>query len=173
MGLFEFAKKLLTRWKEAEKARESLVNFTPRAQQVLALARAESDRLKHNYIGTEHVLLGLLALGQGVAVNVLGSLGLDLENARAKVEERCGSGPEKIAGHIPYTPRVKKALYLARREAKALNYTYIGTEHLLLGILREDNGLATIVLRDFSLDLKQLRIAILKELDPNFSSGGQ
>ena len=89
-------------------------NFTPRAQQVLALARKEADRFNHNYVGTEHLLLGLIKLGQGVAVNVLQKMGLDLETVRMEVEKQVGSGPEtKMVGNIPYTPRVKKVLALA------------------------------------------------------------
>src|SRR6185503_16593209 len=94
-------------------------NFTPRAQQVLALARKEADRFNHNYVGTEHLLLGLIKLGQGVAVNVLQKMGLDLETVRMEVEKQVGSGPEtKMVGNIPYTPRVKKVLALAGKEAK-------------------------------------------------------
>jgi hypothetical protein len=150
---------------------ESLSNFTPRAQQVLALARGEADRLHHNYIGTEHVLLGLIALGQGVAVNVLGGLGLNLENIRTEVEKITGTGPaENIATKAPYTPRVKKVLDLARREAKNLNHTYIGTEHLLLGLLREGDGIGAKALRNRNVDLEKLRISIFQELHPNFIS---
>ena len=110
-------------------------NFTPRAQQVLALARKEADRFNHNYVGTEHLLLGLIKLGQGVAVNVLQKMGLDLETVRMEVEKQVGSGPEtKMVGNIPYTPRVKKVLALAGKEAKALNHSYVGTEHILLGL---------------------------------------
>src|SRR5215213_5488415 len=107
-------------------------NFTPRAQQVLALARKEADRFNHNYVGTEHLLLGLIKLGQGVAVNVLQKMGLDLETVRMEVEKQVGTGPDqKMIGNIPYTPRVKKVLALAGKEAKALNHSYVGTEHIL------------------------------------------
>ena len=113
-------------------------NFTPRAQQVLALARKEADRFNHNFVGTEHLLLGLIKLGQGVAVNVLQKMGLDLETVRGAVEKQVGTGQETKApqGSIPYTPRVKKVLALAGKEAKALNHSYVGTEHILLGLLR-------------------------------------
>jgi hypothetical protein len=118
-------------------------NFTPRAQQVLALARKEADRFNHNYVGTEHLLLGLIKLGQGVAVNVLMKMGLELENVRMEVEKHVGSGQEqKMVGNIPYTPRVKKVLALASKEARALNHSYVGTEHILLGLLREGEGVA-------------------------------
>ena len=123
-------------------------NFTPRAQQVLALARKEADRFNHAYVGTEHLLLGLIKLGQGVAVNVLERMGLDLETVRMEVEKEVGSGPpQKSSGNIPYTPRVKKVLALANKEAKALNHSYVGTEHLLLGLLREGEGVAARVLK--------------------------
>jgi ATP-dependent Clp protease ATP-binding subunit ClpC len=146
-------------------------NFTPRAQQVLALARKEADRFNHNYVGTEHLLLGLIKLGQGVAVNVLTKLGLDLETVRMQVEQQVGSGPEtKMVGNIPYTPRVKKVLALASKEAKALNHSYVGTEHILLGLLREGEGVAAQVLRNLDVNLDKARSEILKELDPNFTS---
>ena len=145
-------------------------NFTPRAQQVLALARKEADRFNHNYVGTEHLLLGLIKLGQGVAVNVLQKMGLDLETVRAEVEKQVGSGPEtKVPGNIPYTPRVKKVLALAGKEAKALNHTYVGTEHILLGLLREGEGVAAQVLKNLEVDIERTRNEILKELDPNFT----
>src|SRR6476660_5287103 len=145
-------------------------NFTPRAQQVLQLARKEADRFNHNYVGTEHLLLGLIKLGQGVAVNVLQKMGLDLETVRMEVEKQVGSGPEtKIVGNVPYTPRVKKVLALAGKEAKALNHSYVGTEHILLGLLREGEGVAARVLKSLELDIERTRNEILKELDPNFT----
>src|ERR1039457_4575636 len=149
---------------------EATNNFTPRAQQVLALARKEADRFNHNVIGTEHLLLGLIKLGQGVAVNVLQKMGLDLETVRMAVEKKTGTGPDqKVIGNIPYTPRVKKVLALAAKEAKALNHTYVGTEHILLGLLREGDGVAAQVLRKLDVDLEQTRQEVLKELDPNFT----
>src|SRR5467141_828891 len=151
---------------------EAMNNFTPRAQQVLALARKEADRFNHNFVGTEHLLLGLIKLGQGVAVNVLQKLGLDLETVRMEVEKQVGTGPDqKMIGNIPYTPRVKKVLALAAKEAKALNHTYVGTEHILLGLLREGDGVAARVLKNLDVDIEQTRQEILKELDPNFASG--
>jgi len=146
-------------------------NFTPRAQQVLALARKEADRFNHNFVGTEHLLLGLIKLGQGVAVNVLQKMGLDLETVRMEVEKQVGTGPDqKMIGNIPYTPRVKKVLALASKEAKALNHTYVGTEHILLGLLREGDGVAARVLKNLEVDIEQTRQEILKELDPNFAA---
>src|SRR3974390_617341 len=98
---------------------EALHNFTPRAQQVLALARKEADRFNHNFVGTEHLLLGLIKLGQGVAVNVLQKMGINLENVRREVEKQVGTGPDqKLFGLVPYTPRVKKVLAYAAKEAK-------------------------------------------------------
>ena len=149
---------------------EPMNNFTPRAQQVLALARKEADRFHHNYVGTEHLLLGLINLGQGVAVNVLQKMGLDLQTVRSAVEKQVGTGPEsKPSGNIPYTPRVKKVLALAGKEAKALNHSYVGTEHILLGLLREGEGVAARVLKSLEVDIKRCRNEILSELDPNFS----
>src|SRR5215216_1191843 len=150
---------------------EAMSNFTPRAQQVLALARKEADRFNHNFVGTEHLLLGLIKLGQGVAVNVLQKMGLDLETVRMEVEKQVGTGPDqKMIGNIPYTPRVKKVLALAAKEAKALNHTYVGTEHILLGLLREGDGVAARVLKNLDVDIEQTRQEILKELDPNFNA---
>ncbi len=150
-------------------------NFTPRAQQVLALARKEADRFNHNYVGTEHLLLGLIKLGQGVAVNVLQKMGLDLETVRMEVEKQIGSGPEtKMLGSIPYTPRVKKVLALSQKEAKQLNHNYVGTEHILLGLLREGEGAAARILKSLDIDIESCRNEVLKELDPSFvpSEGG-
>jgi ATP-dependent Clp protease ATP-binding subunit ClpC len=145
-------------------------NFTPRAQQVLALARKEADRFNHAYVGTEHLLLGLIKLGQGVAVNVLERMGLELDTVRMEVEKEVGSGPpQKSPGNIPYTPRVKKVLALANKEAKALNHSYVGTEHLLLGLLREGEGVAARVLKRLDVDIQRTRNEILAEIDPNFS----
>jgi ATP-dependent Clp protease ATP-binding subunit ClpC len=150
---------------------EAMNNFTPRAQQVLALARKEADRFNHNFVGTEHLLLGLIKLGQGVAVNVLQKIGLDLETVRMEVEKLVGTGPDqKMIGNIPYTPRVKKVLSLAAKEAKALNHTYVGTEHILLGLLREGDGVAARVLKNMDVDIEQTRQEILRELDPNFNA---
>ena len=145
-------------------------NFTPRAQQVLALARKEADRFNHNYVGTEHLLLGLIKLGQGVAVSVLERMGLDLDSVRREVEKQVGTGPDqKVSGNIPYTPRVKKVLALANKEAKSLNHSYVGTEHILLGLLREGEGVAARVLQNLEVDIQRARNEILAEIDPNFS----
>lgn len=152
---------------------EPMNNFTPRAQQVLALARKEADRFHHNYVGTEHLLLGLINLGQGVAVNVLQKMGLDLDTVRNAVEKQVGKGPAaKPSGNISYTPRVKKVLALAGKEAKSLNHSYVGTEHILLGLLREGDGVAARVLKSLDVDIERCRDEILSELDPNFAGEG-
>jgi ATP-dependent Clp protease ATP-binding subunit ClpC len=153
-------------------SQEPMNNFTPRAQQVLALARKEADRFHHNYVGTEHILLGLIKLGQGVAVSVLQKMGLDLETVRSAVEKQVGTGQEtKAQGSMPFTPRVKKVLALAGKEAKTLNHAYVGTEHILLGLLREGEGVAARVLKSLDVDIERTRNEILRELDPQISSG--
>jgi ATP-dependent Clp protease ATP-binding subunit ClpA len=145
-------------------------NFTPRAQQVLALARKEADRFNHNYVGTEHLLLGLIKLGRDGGVNALQKQGIDLETLRIEVEKQIGTCPDRrISGNIPYTPRVKKVLALAGREAKALNDTYVGTEHILLGLLREGDGVAARVLRTLGAEIEPTRIEIFKEHNPNIA----
>ncbi len=144
-------------------------NLTPRAQRVLHLAREEAERFNHGYIGTEHLLLGLVALGEGVAVNVLQKMGIELETLRLEVEKAVGVGPEmKTIGNPPFTPRAKKVLALAASEARALNHSYIGTEHILLGLLREGEGVAARVLKNLEADLEKTRAAIMKELDPDY-----
>ena len=145
-------------------------NFTPRARQALALASKEAERFNHNYVGTEHLLLGLLKLGEGVAVIVLQKMGLDLEMVRMEVEKLVGPQPEtKMIGNIPCTPRVEKVLALAGKEAQALHHSYVGTEHLLLGLLREGEGVAARVLKSLDVDPARTRNEILKELDPNYA----
>jgi len=147
-------------------------NFTPRAQQLLALARKEAERFNHNCVGTEHLLLGLIKLGQGVAVNVLHKMGLDLERVRLEVEKVVSVRilRQTWFGDIPSTPRVKKVLALAGKEAKALNHPYVGTEHILLGdSCGKVMGVAARVLKSLEVDPARNReTQILKELDPNF-----
>jgi ATP-dependent Clp protease ATP-binding subunit ClpC len=144
-------------------------NFTPRAQQVLAHARREADRFNHHYIGTEHLLLGLLKLGKGVAATILENLGVELNAVRQQVEQQIGRGTEPQAeGNIPYTPRVRKVLALANREAQELNHTYVGTEHLLLGLIRDGDGVAGQILRHFGVDLEQARRELLDVLTPKY-----
>ncbi len=146
-------------------------DFTPRAQQVIQLARKEADRFNHPYVGTEHLLLGLIALDEGVAVSVLEKMGVELETLRLEVEKAVGQGPEtKTEGPVPMTPRAKKVLGLAHNEARSLNHSYIGTEHILLGLLREEEGVAAQVLKNLNVDIERTRIEVMKELDPNFES---
>ena len=154
----------------AKGGNESMANFTPLAQQVLALARKEAGRLNHNFVGTEHVLLGLIKLDLGVAVNVLQKIGLDFETVRMEVEKLVGTGPDqKMIGNIPNTPRVKRILALAAKEAQALHHTYVGTEHILLGLLLEGDGVAARVLKGLGITVDDTRREILKGLDSNQS----
>lgn len=140
--------------------------FTNRAKQVIKLAKKEAQRLNHNYLGTEHVLLGLLKLGQGVAVNVLRSLALDFDTVRNEVEKLVGYGPEiQVYGDPALTGKVKKVFEFANQEAVDLGHNYVGTEHLLLGLLRQTDGVATQVLENLNVDLKEIRKEVLKELE--------
>jgi ATP-dependent Clp protease ATP-binding subunit ClpC len=148
-------------------------NFTPRAQKVIQLAKQEAERFNHPYIGTEHMLLGIIALGNGVAVSVLEQMGVSVESVRIEVEKLVGTGPEtKTIGSPPFTPRTKKVLQLAVAEARDMN-SYVGTEHILLGMLREGEGVAAQVLRNLDVDLNEARIMIRRELDPNFELGDE
>jgi ATP-dependent Clp protease ATP-binding subunit ClpC len=147
----------------------TITNFTPEGRQVIALARTEALRFNHDFLGTEHLLIGLIKLGQGIAVNVLQKIGLDLETVRREVEKLEGKGPDQqVIGYIPYTPRANKALSLAVEEAKVLNHLHVGTEHILLGLLREGDGVAARALKNLNVDIAQIRREILKALDPNF-----
>ncbi len=127
--------------------------FTDRARRVVVLAQEEARLLNHNYIGTEHILLGLIHEGEGVAAKALESLGISLEAVRAQVEEIIGHGGQAPSGHIPFTPRAKKVLELSLREALQLGHNYIGTEHILLGLIREGEGVAAQVLVKLGADL--------------------
>lgn len=120
--------------------------FTDRARSVVMLAQEEARDLRHNYIGTEHLLLGLLREGEGLGGKALTSVGIDLETARAEIDRRIGKGFEDPHGHIPFTPRAKKVLELALRQALKLTHTYIGTEHILLGVIAEGEGVAAQIL---------------------------
>ncbi|HTX21422.1 MAG TPA: Clp protease N-terminal domain-containing protein [Candidatus Aquilonibacter sp.] len=172
MNWFDSAKELLAQWKAQGAVSSALSNFTPRALQVFALARKEADRLKHNYIGTEHLLLGLIKLGNGVAVNVLINLGLNLEAVRLEVEKRGGIGEGgNLSGSIPYTPRVKRVLKTAKNEAMLLGHKYVGTEHLLLGLLQEYEGLAAQIFKIFNVEPEATRRKILEEITPIFPTG--
>ena len=141
---------------------EPMSNFTPRAQQVLALARKEADRFHHNYVGTEHLLLRFDQSWAGSGGQCSPENGLDLDTVRQAVDEQVGLGPEaKPSGNVPYTPRVKKVLALAGKEAKSLNHSYVGTEHILLGLLREGEGVAARVLKSLDIDVERCRNEIL------------
>ena len=163
---------------EDENFENEIKKLTPRARQVLVLAQKEAGRFNHDYIGTEHLLLGLLRLSQGVAVNVLKSMGLNIEKLRIEVEKCSGAGGgTKVDGAIPFTNRLKKVLILAAREAQSMNYSFIGTEHLLLGLLREGESVAARIMRNMNIDPEKVRIEVIKALDPNFlppnGAGGQ
>jgi hypothetical protein len=151
-----------------DKGATPVANFTPRAQLVLALARKEADHFNHNFVGTEHLLLGLIRLGQGTGFTVLLRMGLQLETIRAEIEKQIGIGSDqKMIGNIPYTPRVKKVLAIAAREAIALGHTYVGSEHILLGLIGEGEGVAARVLKSLDINVDETRKEILKKLDPN------
>ncbi len=140
--------------------------FTNRAKQVIKLAKKEAQRLNHNYLGTEHVLLGLLKLGQGIAVNVLRNMNLDYDAIRAEVEKMVGFGPEiQVYGDPALTGKVKKVFEFANEEAANLNHNYVGTEHLLLALLRQTDGVAAQVLENLNVNLKEVRKEVLKELE--------
>jgi ATP-dependent Clp protease ATP-binding subunit ClpC len=136
--------------------------FTDRARRVVVLAQEEARMLNHNYIGTEHILLGLIHEGEGVAAKALNSLGISLQTVRQQVEEIVGQGQHSPAGHIPFTPRAKKALELSLREALQLGHNYIGTEHILLGLIREGEGVAAQVLVRLGADLNRVRLQVIQ-----------
>src|SRR6202034_251374 len=137
--------------------------FTNRARHTVVLAQEEARQLHHNYIGTEHILLGLLGEREGDAGRVLTSFGMTRDGAREEVRAMVGIGTDAPSGHIPFTPRAKKPLELSLREALQLHHNYIGTEHLLLGLIREDEGVAVQIMRDHA-DLLALRAAVLDRL---------
>src|SRR4030095_257197 len=131
--------------------------------------RKEADRFNHDYVGTEHLLLGIITLGQGTGITVLLRMGIDLEKMRVEIEKQVrGSRETRMVGNIPYTPRVKKVLTLAGKESKSLNHSYVGTEHILLGLLKEGEGIAARVLQTFGVEIEHARTVISRELDPNY-----
>jgi ATP-dependent Clp protease ATP-binding subunit ClpC len=138
--------------------------FTDRARRVVVLAQEEARMLDHNYIGTEHLLLGLVHEGEGVAALALTGMGIQLEAVRGEVERIIGQGQATSAGHIPFTPRAKKVLELSLREALQLGHNYIGTEHILLGLVREGEGVAAQVLQKLGADLNRVRQAVIRLL---------
>src|SRR4051812_2018113 len=144
--------------------------FTERAQRVILIAQEEAKRLNHDYVGTEHILLGLIALGEGVAAQVLANLGVDLRRVRAEIEKIVGTGDNvMLLGEIPFTPRAKKVLELAVEEAQNMGHSHVGTEHLLLGLIREEEGVAAQVLENLGVRLDIVReevISLLGEGQP-------
>ncbi len=138
--------------------------YTERARQVVMLAQEEARTLKHNYIGTEHILLGLLREEEGLAARVLQSLDITVERVRVQIVRAVGSGEEVTFWQIPFTPRAKKVLGLAFREALALGHNYIGTEHILLGLVREDDGVASRILLDFDADSNKIHDEVIRML---------
>ena len=147
--------------------------FTDRARRVVVLAQEEARLLNHNYIGTEHILLGLIHEGEGVAAKALESLGISLEAVRDQVEEIIGQGGSSPSGHIPFTPRAKKVLELSLREALQLGHNYIGTEHILLGLIREGEGVAAQVLTKLGADLSRVRQQVIQLLSGYSGTGEQ
>ena len=154
--------------------RDRFDKFTERARKVLRLAQEEAQRFNHNYIGTEHLLLGLVREGEGVAARVLNNFGVDLNNVRSSVESIIGRGDRIVLGEIGLTPRAKKVIELSVDEARRLNHHYIGTEHLLLGLIREGEGIAAGVLQSLGLSLEKVRTQTIQVLSqssgPHFSS---
>jgi ATP-dependent Clp protease ATP-binding subunit ClpC len=146
--------------------------FTERARQAIVLAQEEARTLGHNYIGTEHLLLGLLRVEEGLAARVLESLGISLEGVRAQIARMVGSTQDEVTeGQIPFTPRSKRVLEISLREGLALGHTYIGTEHLLLGLVRDNEGLATRILLHFDVDAATVRDAVIRALPPGAGEG--
>ncbi|MCP3973600.1 MAG: AAA family ATPase, partial [bacterium] len=146
--------------------------FTDRARRVVVLAQEEARLLNHNYIGTEHILLGLIHEGEGVAARGLEGLGIDLDSVRAKVIEIIGQGSQAPSGHIPFTPRAKKVLELSLREALQLGHNYIGTEHILLGLIREGEGVAAQVLQKLGAELHKVRQTVIQLLSGSTGEEG-
>ena len=138
--------------------------FTDRARRVVVLAREEARMLNHSYVGTEHLLLGLVHEGEGVAARALEALGIRLEVVREQVEEIAGRGPQPLPGHIPFTPQAKQVLELSLREALQLRHNYIGTEHVLLALIREGEGVAAQVLVSLGASLQGTRLEVIQLL---------
>ena len=168
--LKSFWQELLKALRGETSATASLNNFSPRAQQALELARMEAVRLSNNFVGTEHLLLGLIKLDKGVAITVLRKLGIKLDVIRKEVETLAlAAGPDhRRTETIPFTPRTKRVLAMASKEALALHHTYLGTEHILLALIREGEGIAGRVLKSHAVDVERTRQEVLKDLDPNF-----
>jgi ATP-dependent Clp protease ATP-binding subunit ClpC len=147
--------------------------YTDRARRVVVLAQEEARRLNHNYIGTEHILLGLIDEGEGIAARALESLGISLDAVRQQVEEIIGQGQHAPSGHFPFTQRAKKVLELSLREAVQLGHNYIGTEHILLGLIREGHGVAALVLVKLGADLNRVRQQVVQLISAQQPQPGQ
>jgi ATP-dependent Clp protease ATP-binding subunit ClpC len=145
--------------------------FTDRARRVVVFAQEEARLLDHNYIGTEHILLGLIHEGEGLAARALDSMGIGLDAVRHEVEEIIGRGQHASSGHIPFTPRAKNVLELSLREAVQLGHAYIGTEHILLGLIREEDGVAAQVLVRLGADLDRTRQQVIHLLHGRLEAG--
>lgn len=160
------ARRLLSWLPELPRSRRGAFfgRFTDRARAVVVLAQDEARRFDHNYLGTEHILLGLLREEQGVAAKALTSMGVSLGRTRERVRELIGEGTEPAGGRVPFTPRAKKALELSLREARALGHDYVGTEHILLGLVREGDGVAARMLEGMGIDHDRSREAVLRVL---------
>jgi ATP-dependent Clp protease ATP-binding subunit ClpC len=143
---------------------EMFERFTDRARRVIVLAQEETRMLNHSYIGTEHILLGLIHEGEGVAAKALETLGISLEDVRSQVEEIIGQGQQLPSGHIPFSPRAKRVLELSHRESLQLGHNYIGTEHILLGLIREGEGVAAQVLVKLGAELVRVRQQVIQLL---------
>jgi ATP-dependent Clp protease ATP-binding subunit ClpC len=172
MTWFNWAKDRLARWQaRLDESRISECQFTPRAMQALTLAVKEAETLNHNYVGTEHVLLGLLQLKEGVCARVFHRLGVEAVDLRLRVLKMAPLADKpNQALEAAYTPRMKRVFVLAQKQARLLCHTYLGTEHLLLGLLEESEGVAGQALRGAGVTLQRAREEILRELDPNFSA---
>jgi ATP-dependent Clp protease ATP-binding subunit ClpC len=154
------------------KAKAMFERFTERARLVVVEARQESTRLNHDYVGTEHLLLGLISVGDGLAVKVLESLGIALDAIRQRVEESVDRGSEASSGHIRFTAQAKTVLELSLRESRDRNDLYIGTEHILLGLIREGDGVAAHVLLELGADLERTRAQVTRLLEERWRQHG-
>lgn len=174
MGLFAEDKDRLEKWKlQQNAASEYWGVFTLRSKQAFTLANEEAKQVNQSFIGTEHLLLGLIGLGSGVAVNILKNLGLKLETIRAEVNKQTGFVSAKnMLNYLPMTPQVMRVLDTAKKEAQALGHTYVGTEHLLLGLLAENDGAAWRIFKMANTDFEKTRRDIFEEITPIYPPGG-
>jgi ATP-dependent Clp protease ATP-binding subunit ClpC len=157
---------MFERFKRRPGGAEMFERFTDRARRVIVLAQEEARQLSHNYVGTEHILLGLIREGDGVAAKALAAMRISLDTARREVEAIIGRGTEQPSGHIPFTPRTQTVLQFSSREAQRLGHSYVGTEHILLGLIREGHGVAVQVLvrRGIDIDLDRVRQQVIQGL---------